>query len=420
MNLTIDLLSLRRRFLQAALAFTAVLIPICWPQPSRAQSLTVLHQFEGGTDGAEPNGGLIMDKSGNLYGTTSLGGVVNCPQLPNTEIAGCGTVFKISPAGTEKILHRFNGLSDGNYPRAGLVADAKGNLYGTAYWGGFIQSNTPCNYGCGTVFKLDPAFSVLYAFKGPPDGYSPDASVILDSAGNLYGTTVLGGTAEYAEGTVFEVDPSGNETVLHAFQDPPDGSGPLGRLSRDAAGNLYGTTENGGVIGCPVFGYLVDCGTVFRLDPQGNEALYDFPAPGAKGFSPAVGLITDGANFYSTTASGGSLGYGVLFALDSAGHETVVYNFDHPPTGDLAEDGAGNLYGAIGAGGTFGKGSIFKIDTSGNFTVLYSFTGQVDGYYPQGGLVIDAAGNLYGTAWGGTGQSCNGGACGLVFKLTPQ
>lgn len=225
----------------------------------------VLYGFAGGTDGVRPYGGLIMDAQGHLYGTTIYGGSSSRCQYYGSS---CGTVFKLTPDGTETVLYSFAGGSDGEIPDAGLVMDSQGNLYGTTSFGGG-NPGCPSADGCGTVFKLTPngAETVLYRFAGGMDGEEPNATLVLDAEGNLYGmTTIGGGSGCYGNegcGTVFKVSPSGVETILHSFAGPPnDGAFPDTALVFDSQGNLYGTTPQGG-LGCGGYG----CGTVFKVTP---------------------------------------------------------------------------------------------------------------------------------------------------------
>jgi uncharacterized repeat protein (TIGR03803 family) len=314
---------------------------------------------------------------------------------------------------TFKVLYSFEGGTDGGGPEAGLVRDAAGNLYGTTAGGGA--------FGRGTVFKLDTrgTKTVLHTFSGSPlDGQIPDADLILDAAGNLYGTTGSGGAYDY--GTVFKLDTTGTETVLHSFPESPlDGNGPFGGLVRDAAGDLYGTTAGGGAS---------NQGTVFKLDTAGKlTVLYSFAGPPLDGQYPLAGLVRDAAgNLYGTTSLGGApecnypWGCGTVFKLDTTGTETVLHSFTASrldgalPAGRLVRDAAGNLYGATERGGAFRKGTVFKLDPTGAETVLHSFAGgTTDGATPLAGLLQGAAGNLYGT-------TSNGGASdfGTVFRVT--
>ncbi len=275
---------------------------------------TVLHNFTG-PDGSEPEAGVIRDSEGNLYGTTRVGGTANA-----------GVVFKVDPSGNETVLHSFTGGDDGNSPYAGVIRDSAGNLYGTTGSGG---AGCP-SPGCGVVYKLDTArnLTVLYAFTGGADGGFPTGSLTGDSAGNLYGTTNGGGNTCNC-GVVFKLDRSGNETVLYTFTGT-DGDGPQAGVIRDSAGNLYGTTDFGGTDGY---------GVVYKVDASGRETvLYDF-TDGADGANPYAGVIRDSAgNLYGTTLYGGNVaacpatfftpaGCGVVFKLDTAGNETALYSF---------------------------------------------------------------------------------------------
>jgi uncharacterized repeat protein (TIGR03803 family) len=399
------------KFTQAALLLTVGLATI--PSGS-AQTYTVLHTFTGGTDGGFPNGGLIQDSDGNLYGTTGYGGSFNN-----------GTVFKLNHNGRFKVLHSFGaGGAGGANPSAGLARDSAGTLYGVTAAGG--TSNQ------GTVFKLPKKgkFSVLYSFSGGLDGSTPAAPLIFDPAGNLYGTTYLGGSPNcnqyrYTDfGTVFELTTTGHEKVLHRFSSQrKNGDFPSASLLRDVAGNLYSTTYVGGPGGA---------GTAFELDPAGHEIiLHAFS--GSDGALPTSGLIQDAAgNFYGTTASGDGF-FGAIFRLDPQGNETVLHVFTDVNDGTVPlgviMDSASNLYGTTYAGGKNngtvcydgeGCGVVFKLDPSGQETMLYSFRGGTDGWSPRGGLIMDAAGNLYGTTGlgGAHSQVCPGG-CGVVFKITP-
>jgi uncharacterized repeat protein (TIGR03803 family) len=331
-----------------------------------------------------------------------------------------GTVFRLAPDGTETVLHSFEGgTDDGGVPEAGVIADYAGNLYGTTYGGGANDF--------GTIFKLAPdgAETVLYFFKGGNDGAMPVAGLVRDSAHNLYGTTRNGGGSSNCTdgcGTVFKLAPDGTETVLHAFADGSDGANPNAGVIVDAAGNIYGTTVRGGANGY---------GTVFKLAADGTETvLYNFCSRlnCADGTTPYSGLISDSAgNLYGTTALGGitrgsRIGNGTIFKLATDGTETVLYVFpggDHgsgPSYGSLLADKAGNLYGTVG-GGADGQGIVFKLTTDGSESALHAFKGGSDGAQPEGGVIADKKGNLYGsTAFGGNDGNCTGG-CGTVFEI---
>ena len=315
---------------------------------SAAGKEKVLYSFTGiGGDGAFPwYGSLVRDSSGNLYGTTFAGGIYDqfC-------LFGCGTVFKVDASGKETVLYRFTGTSgDGGYITQGLVRDSAGNLYGTAFQGGA--------HGWGAVFKVDPTGkeTILYSFTGSTDGGNPFGGPVRDAKGNLYGTASFGGS--YFAGNVFKIDPTGTETVLYSFTGSTDGSTPQAGLIRDSAGNLYGTTTYGGASGF---------GTVFKVNTQGQEnVLYSFTgAP--DGYYPSFGsLVRDPAgNLYGTTQTGGASDFGIVFKIDSTGKETVLHSFSGSdgkiPYGTLARDKAGNLYGTAYQGGKYGGGVVFKI-----------------------------------------------------------
>ena len=339
------------------------------PNSNGSWSESVLYNFTGAEDGAQPYASLVFDSSGNLYGTTNFGGSSNCT-------LGCGTVFELTPGSsgwTESVLYAFTGASDGREPYARLLFDASGNLYGTSLLGGNIGS--ACSSGCGTVFKLTRGSSgwtesVLYAFDGAADGASPYDGLAFDAAGNLYGT-VFAGASGY--GAVFKLVPGTStwtESVVHAFAGGSDGEYPYGDLILDAAGNLYGTAYQGGTLGY---------GVVFELRP-GSKAGW---------------------------------------------RERLIHTFADAPAGNpvagLVEDSAGNLYGTTMLGKsqtacTGGCGTVFKLapaSTGGwTFSVVHVFGRAADGYHPTGDLILDATGNLYGTTQAGGAQGS-----GMVFEI---
>jgi uncharacterized repeat protein (TIGR03803 family) len=400
---------------------------------ARAQTFQVLHTFQG-PDGANPEAPVTLDAAGNIYGTTPAGGAGTCTSM------GCGTVFVLNKAGREIALHSFRG-PDGAYPQAGLLRDSRGNLFGTADGGG--KNTSSCGGangpGCGVAFRFSPkGKEVEYKFQGTPDGWQPTAPVVEDNAGNLYGTTYLGG--EHGLGAVFKIQgTSGKETVLYSFTGGSDGCFPYSGVILDSASNLYGVTFEGGSGFCNN-----GLGVVFRVDPDGNETvLHTFS--GRDGAGPDSALLFDSnGNLYGTTENGGSSngcgfsGCGVVFEVSpqQGGQwlETVLYSFcslpecadgEEPGTGPLVRDLEGNLFGTTYFGGSYQNcngdacGVVFELDAAGNETVLHSFTGGSDGAFPAAGLTLDTLRNLYGTTENG-GTSCYGQyTCGVVFKITP-
>jgi uncharacterized repeat protein (TIGR03803 family) len=316
---------------------------------------SVLHSFSGGMDGKLPAAGLVRDSAGNLYGTTGDG-----------EFTGSyGTVFKLTSDGHETVLYRFRGGADGGKPYGGLVLDMAGNLYGTTAYGGRNKCTSPDGFvGCGTVFRVDPGGkeTALYSFAGGTDGANPDASLLRDATGNLYGTTEFGGTS--GNGTVFKIDATGKETILHNFTGGSD-SFPNAGLIRDSSGDLYGTATGRAPFCLNGKG---DCGLVFKLDPLGNEkVLHDFTF-GLDGYAPLASLLRDTAgNLYSTTylSAGAGNVFGTVFKLDKYGHETVLHLFNRSdgtnPAAALIRDSAGNLYGTTSGDDGYGNGTVFML-----------------------------------------------------------
>jgi len=413
-------------------AVTASLPSLNAQERSPSPTLTPLYTFLGEADGGAPYAGVTLDPAGNVYGTASAGGSTD----DNCGIVGCGVVFKIDTRGHEKLLYTFTGGLDGGVPYAGVYRNSSGLLYGAPYVGG--------SFGNSDVFKLAPRpnvcasvlcpwnMTILYSLGSMNgDGDVITGNLIQDAAGNTYGMTQYGGRSDL--GTVFQVDAHGNETILHTFTGSPDGAYPfLGALILDQAGNLYGTTADGGHSGC--FGS--GCGIVFKLSP-GNGGwtetiLYTFTG-GADGGNPYAGLLLDPqGNLFGTTFAGGSSNAGTVFELSPAEGgtwtESVPHSFTGTPDGGLPSapvirDAQGNLYGTTEAGGQNGWGTIFEMTPNGSSwteTPIWNFTGMSDGAVPFGGLAMDAQGNLYGTTpYGGSvnNQTCGGG-CGVVFKLS--
>lgn len=386
------------------------------PPSMQPQAFTVLHKFNS-KDGAYPNGNLLLDKSGNLYGTTHSGGS-----------SAAGTVYKVSSKRRETVLYSFTGgTTDGEFPMAGVIRDQAGNLYGTTYYGGGNSSCNPFYAGCGTVFELQHSKSgwketVLYSFTAGADGGEPFYGILVpDASRNLYGTTEVGGS--FGAGTVYELSASGNEIVLYNFTGGTDGGNPFQGLVADGKGNFYGTTNYGGDLNCSA-GFQAGCGVVFKITQSGTfSVLYSFTGGSADGSLPS-GLFRDSkGNLYGTTCCGGTFSNGTVWELDTTGHETILYSFQggttdgRIPAAGVIRDTAGNLYGTTEHGGAgqceAGCGTVFKLDPGGKETVLHNFKSS-DGAFPFGELIQDSRGELYGTASEGSPANL-----GTVWKLKP-
>jgi len=393
--------------------------------PSR-YAFAVVHAFKGPSDGAFPWSGLVPAPDGNLYGSTWAGG--SQPDCPGSLGVGCGTLYRIDAGGKETVVASLTGLPGALHLYGELLPAKDGSFYGVTNEGG---SSTACNNGCGTVFRLDGGqkLKVLYSFGaqgGAGDANSPEGSLVRDGHGNFYGTSRFGGTDN--NGTVFEASKSGAETVFYRFAGGSDGHGPSPDLLRDKSGNLYGTAGGGG---------SCSCGIVFKLDPAGHlSVLYTFQG-GTDGATPIAGVIADAAgNLYGTTAEGGDMacgngyGCGTVFRLAPDGTKTVLYTFTGSPDGELPVsrltfDKAGNLFGSTWLGGdascgNLGCGTVYGLTSGGKERVLHAFTGGRRGMFPWGQVYLDGAGNILGTAQeGGTvNASCTAG-CGLVYRLSP-
>ncbi len=379
------------------LLLSVLLVPVVLQVMAGAQTYreSTFVSFPSITNGPVlPTGGLIIDAAGHLYGSAQGG------------VNGLGAIFRVTPEGAVSVLHSFSG-TDGSYPNVNPVRDAAGNLYGTTSQGG---ASTECS--CGTVFKLTPGgeLTVLHSFTG---GYAYPSALTLDAAGNLYGFEY----AANANGGIFKVTPDGSFSVVYTFcslGNCADGSAPVGRLIVDRAGNFYGATNRGGQF---------NQGAVFELTPEYAESvLYSFTG-GADGGNP-VGKLTQDAdgNMYGLTYGGGAApaAYGTVFKITPAGVEWVLYSLCRltnctdgaRPAGALVLDAAGNLYGTTILGGTKDAGVVFKITAEGVESVLEDLTIAADG---GNGAVLDKAGNVYVEIYAG-GKSGQGS----VVKLTKQ
>jgi uncharacterized repeat protein (TIGR03803 family) len=370
-----------------------------------ATTFTTLHSFDG-TDGRLSFAGLMQATNGNLYGTTYYGGTKDS-----------GEVFEINPGGTLTTLHSFcskRGCTDGEYTYAVPIQGTDGNFYGTTYLGGSKE--------LGTVFKVTPSGTqtTLHTFAGP-DGSEPLAGLVQGANGSFYGTTNMGGAEGY--GVVFKITPSGAFTTLHSFCSQSgctDGGYPYAALVQGIDGSLYGTTLGGG--SAKGFGTVFKITPSGKL-----STLHAFCTKSGcpDGKFPQTGLVqASNGNFYGTTISGGAYSDGTIFEITPSGKLSTLYNVcpqSGCPDGNYLYAGLiqatdGNLYGIMDVGGANGAGTIFKITMSGTLTTLYNFCSQSgcpDGQYPSGGLLQDTDGNLYGT-------TADGGAngSGTVFSLS--
>jgi len=397
---------------------------------AQAGEKTIFSFPSNGSGGASVPGNLVFDPSAtHLYGTTLEGGVFDL-----THCAGsCGVVFELTRTASgpwqETVIHEFAGGVDGAVPHSGLVADAKGNLYGTTDYGGQGAHCGNVQIGCGTVFRLRHTPSgwsetILHAFSGASDGSYVQGPVVLDAQGNLYGTTSGDGDPVCKCGTVFEIQHLANghwsKKRLYAFTSGSDGAAPFAGLALDGSGNLYGTTRDGGSF---------NSGTVFKLSPAGGGAwtesvIYTFGSAAGDGSWPSGDLMIDSqGNLYGTT-SGGGAGFGTVFELSPSGGswtENTMHTFQSgadgsTPYSSLTFDSAGNLYGTTFTGGTNNAGTVYELSPAGGGiwteTLPIVFNGK-NGLQITGGVIFDKQGNFYG------GTEAGGGA-GLVYEFVPR
>ena len=447
------------------LALASSLVPVA----SAEWKEKVLYSFQGAPDGAVPTGGVVFDKAGNLYGATDGGGSSSCDGPGQ-----CGTVYQLTPptqkggAWTETVLYIFKGhaQNDGATPEGGLLIDEAGNLYGTTGYGG----SGPClllggAVGCGAVYELSPPAKqgdpwtekVLYSFQGGKDGYVASGDLVFDKAGNLYGATLFGGgkgtTCDSLYGgqcgTVFKLSPpktkggKWTEKVLHRFEGIADGrklgdgANPNGGLILDSKGAIYGTTYIGGY-NCP-HNSSQGCGTAFELRPPTTKngawvekVIHRFNPVNSYEAWPMAGLIMDKSGRLFGTTHEDSV-FRLAPSSKSAGSwtETILYSFkgtgaSYALDAPLTFDTTGDLYTTsyTGSGGS-ADGNVFRLrppTRNGDgwmIDVLYSFAGSPDGAWPAAGLIFDKSGSLYSTTQaGGSDQSCQSG-CGTVFKVSP-
>jgi uncharacterized repeat protein (TIGR03803 family) len=415
-----------------ALFLALACVRLAFPPDVAASSGKIIYSFAGGADGAYPYSDLIVDAAGNLYGTTKQGGTVDG-----------GTVFELTrtkDGWKHQVLYSFlGGPNDGAGPIAGLVFDSAGNLYGTTAGGGSSSS--------GTVFKLarnshgDWTESILYSFTGSNgDGANPNTDLVLDSKGNLYGTTSGGGQYYKGEcysgcGIVFRLTPNSNgtwtETVIHVFAGTPDGGIPASAVALDADGNIYGTTAYGGTEQC--WDYLfTGCGSLYKLtlDSGGGwtETLpYNFHRYQGTARNPSGGFLLEKAGRIFGTSTVGGDRNGAVFKLEQTkkGWEQIVlYRFYGNPDGEnpigrLAVGPNGKLYGATAGGGMNSyqyNGTVFELNqTQGGWRERVLLNANGFGYNPQAGPTVDSQGHVYGTFT----DSSNGNSFGAVYEIVP-
>ncbi len=394
---------------------TSTVIALLTTAAWAAGKTKLVYSFGGGSDGEYTDTELVMDKAGNLYGTSVQGGAF-----------GAGTVFQVTPTGVHTVLYNFTGGTDGGEPYKGVTLDAEGNIYGTAVTGG----GGSCEGGCGVVFKLIHmngtwTQTVIHQFTGGNDGSGVGSPVAFDRHGNLYGTTPTGGA--FGLGVVYQLKlEEGQWTlhVVHTFTGGSDGSGgSAGKLLVSRAGNIYGVCTVGGVHGF---------GTVYRISPHEGHwhftTLYAFKDQ-PDGASPYGGLVFDKrGNLYGTTYYAGANDFGTVYKLtrhEDTWTESVLYSFKGGSDGDspistLAADENGNFYGTTSDGGSSscGCGTVFKMTHNENGawseSVVYRFPGAPRPAFAYNGLVRDSAGNFYGTTvHGGAGDD------GAIYEFIP-
>ena len=412
-------------------------------QTAGAQTFSVVHAFNA-SEGGFPVSGLTGDEAGNMYGTAQLGGNTQaCP------VDGCGAVYQLAKQGsswTFKTVYRFEGpaTGDGAQPMGRLTVAPDGTLYGTTFYGGINAYTGTCaniglHSGCGTIFRLRPSFEpckdadcewneeVLYTFQDLDTGIHPTSEVVLDAAGNLYGTTFIGGRFGY--GVVYQLSPADGRwayRVIHDMGSDGEGAEPFGGLVMDSAENLFGATSMGGSGGG---------GVIFQLSPVSDGwhfgTLYNIGSNKSDGFGPYGTLIMDqSGNLFGSTVGGGANDGGTVFELARSGDRSLYsvladlphgasYYHDAGPHDKLMMDAAGNLYGTTSQDGAHLQGSAFELINSPTgyaYTSLHDFGSEHDRiFYPWSNLVFDSQGNLYGTAQGG-----GSGKVGAIFEISPQ
>jgi uncharacterized repeat protein (TIGR03803 family) len=454
--------------LRARLCLALVTVALAAPASAEWKEKVLYSFQGGANDGFVPAGGVVFDKQGNLYGATTGGGPASCAPIGSECGTVFQLSPGANGKWTETVIYRFQGegSQDGSVPNGGLIIDAAGNLYGVTAYGGtgdcFLLG---VKAGCGTVYEISPpkqkggawTETILYSFPTSRQGYFPNGDLVFDSAGNLYGATAFGGTkgttcdSFYGGqcGVVFELSPpkqnggKWTERVLHSFagisngHQMGDGANPNGGLALDGKGNVYGTTYIGGY-NCP-HNSNQGCGTVFELRPPTTKGgqwterqLHVFTA-GSDGGNPAGDLVFDTkGSLYGTAQGGSSSGGGIVYRLRATDggrwKKTALHWFSNGGPGaslaGLLFDSLGDLYGTTAGGDSEQGGTVFRLRAPvgkrrvWSLDLLYAFTGSPDGARPVARLIL-GHGSLYSaTQLGGTGQTCQGG-CGTVYEAAP-
>lgn len=438
------------KFSTMTLLFAGLLV--CTAAADAQVSVDVIHRFAGGSDGARPNAALIQGTDGNFYGTTGYGGSA-CQPL------GCGTVFQMTTEGTIRILHAFTGGPDGANPAGPLVQAADGYFYGTTFGGG--DTSRCFGNGCGTVFRMTPAgtLTTLHVFTGGPEDGGIPTGLLEATDGTFYGMTTRGGDltcgAPNGCGTVFQMAPDGRITVLHAFAGDTDGAVPSEALIEATDENFYGTTSFGGA-GCTAPSQWGGCGTVFRMTPDGAVTiLYAFTG-GFDGKNPHAALLeaddpgqaavgggrkrrcrprddctpsSQPGSLWGTTQFGGvpcfrDIGCGTVFQLTPDGTFTTVHLFSAAgggahPVAPLIQASDGNIYGTAPTSPFRDQfGAIFQIAPTGAVSTVHVFNvNGSEGTFPNALLEV-SDGLFYGTTAGYSFRCESPGLCGTVFRMT--
>ena len=435
--------------------FSSGASPVAIASKQPAAKETLIYSFQGGTDGADP-GPLTFDAAGNLYGATARGGIgTGCGGGPCGTVF---ELERTGDSWTKRTLYSFHGGNDGGWPSAGVIFDDSGNLYGTTSIGGSEDAGTVFKLAPNS--KGEWTHHVIYTFSSYGGaGGSPRTDLAFDNRGNLYGTTSNGGNGagcfgDNGCGAVFKLTPhadgSWTETTLHNFAPPPDGGNPSSGVIFDSAGNLYGMTEYGGTGLCRPFSDLaftnLNCGVVYKLTPPKSggswteSIVYNFVRGSGHGVYPSGGLLFDKAGDLFGTSRAGGNGYGTIFELhsqqDGRWRESDPHLFYGKPDGreasmqvesvlgSLVMDEKGDLFGVNSWGGVNYNGVVFelqRLNDGWRLRILYAFPNDSgDNFNVKTGLVRDSQGHLYGTtASGGTGAACNALGCGTVYEITP-